>query len=1282
MALAAAFAGCAFAANTVLTFSTSGTETYRDGTKPLDGECYALAWTDDAANFAVNPDGTATGGKLVLTSACAENGRCYPITIRMSETKAAEFAGGTWGVYLLDTRTTDAEGNVTLAGTIGNRANLVNAAILVADATVELANETFMSRTTLRSGNFLAAAGVVTDAAGLVAAIAAGGTVTLGADITLTDELVVTGNVTLNLGEYKITAASGKNAIRVDGGSLTITATTGGIAADGKYAVYTDYEVSPLAKSITIEGGVFEGGLQFNKYPIGTSVAQSGEAATPTTVTISGGTFKGHFGVYHAPTTIAGGTFEQGLDTGNDSRMVYSNSATPVVITGGTFSKEPVSVGSRVRVAAGYYEKIGGQYWFVIGDTSACEVKRNGKFYRYAADAFALIDSATVIEFLGDYTGAGVEVTLGEGQSLTVPNDFAGTVSAASGMTLAEPTYDTAAKTATYTVAANGVAKIDGTYYATLDEAFAAATSGKKITLVTDAELTGDLALAADVELALNGNAFTVASTASLDLSGGKLTISGAGNVYVNSPNCKYSTDTLVIKGGTYQFNPSAFRPATEDDYWRLDRFYVFAQSETGPWTVVPVPKAYVKKLNAADIDDFPLEAAYSFNAFTDEDFAIAMKFLTGTLSDPLEIARANEVMAEIMPFLGWNADFVVSIDKAMPASAVNLAGQYDTFSPKWLSFTEDAIAANQRIRLLGKFNGILTYQQICEDVRVFNCGAYRSEAGNAAMDGATMTVQLRLFDPNQDNLDPNDYSILICEYKYTFGGYAAKIVRGSETLRYATLAEAFAAVQANETIQLLNDYAGEAALDACQVAFTLDRNGFALAIDGSTNAENWYFEEMSNRNWFHYNKVPSTPAAPVVTVEVADETGETMSLSTLTPDAKWLDEKIQVGETAEEALAKVEENGLPAWQNYVIGQDPKAAVRVDTEQAPIAETPVENTLSEKVNVPANSGFTVKYELDQVRADGAVVKAGEQKDTAENFSIDLESATANTSGAAYFKLAAVIEAEDGTGAKAKVASENTIGVLKVDTTATTTMIAVPWTSLAAEDADISVANLVRTANLTEGDELHYYKDGKFKSWTLEDGAWKSTTNVSEGGTTEGEGADDVTVPRGGAVWLKRQNPTTPVYLVGEVTAEAASAGLEEAAEPGVDGKQSWNMVASPSVKAIDLNEQFTEPSAKDRIIVPTDGAPKNYTFKNGKWGYSTTEDVYKGGVKVGVRPIRITTDAAIKAGTGFWYLNAGEAKDVEWAEPPASNGLTDDDGDGNYQQVVSDDDEESEDDGR
>ncbi|MBQ8125979.1 MAG: hypothetical protein IJ173_08880 [Kiritimatiellae bacterium] len=1088
-----------------------------------------------------------------------------------------------------------------------------------------------------------------------VAAAAAGAKVELLMSTTLTNEIAVAKQVTLDLGENTVTAANGKNAIQVAaGGNLTIEATTGGIAAASGFAVYTDYELSQGVKSVTINGGSFSS-VQFNKYPLQTSAAQSGESATPTTVAINGGTFNGNVKIYRCPTTIAGGTFEQGLDTSSSSVSVYSNSKTPVRVIGGKFKTEPVSVGNRVFVNAGYYD--GG--YFVVGDTSVCQAKRNGKFYRSVAEAFAAVGADTRIEILNGADVSDINVTLGEGQALTVPSSFTA-VAAANGYTL-HTDVNTADGTVTYTAYVDGaVARIGGQHYASLDAAFEAAQDGDTITLVADAAL-GVTAISADVTLALAEHSVNV-TTAGINLTG-KLTVTGVG--LVSAVPSITGNGELVILGGTWTADPSAFVPQVvtalpgeqDDKAWTKDRCYVFANKAfvDGGWgdaegfySVVPLPKAYVTTMSEKpEVGGYgALDCAYTFESFSSAngDDAIAAKFLEGgfsAFSDPVELARAKELLMEKMPFLDWNADFVVSLDGAADAGDLMLSGHYAQWDIGWVSYeSPNTIDANQKVRLLVDIGqatpGDWPYENICRYVRTFDCGAKKLKS---AMDGKTMTVQLRLYKPGEDE-GLGSPSILICEYKYTFGGYAAKI---GNTL-YTTLADAFAAVQANETIQLLNDYTGAADLSGCEASFTLDKNGFGLAITGEpTTGEDWFFEKMSNDNWFHYYKKPATEEAPVVTVEVVDEDGETMSLSTLTPDADWLDGKVQEGETAEEALAKVEENGLQAWQNYVIGQNPTAAVRVDTEQAPINNTPVANTLTEKVNVPADSGFTVTYELDKIEVDGTVVE-GTPQSTAENFNIDLEAATDNESGAAYFKMTAVIEATDGTGAKTKVASENTIGVLKVESSAKSTVIAVPWESLAADGQDITVSDLVRTATLTEGDELKVYDTatGKYRAWTLNGS--KEWAPIPVVGGASSEEAGDSTIARGSGVWLTRTDTTQPIYLVGEVAEQSTTTTIAGANEE----KPTWNLVAAPTVESVDLNEKFPDANEGDVVLVPTDGAPKRYTYKDGSWGYDDyVTTVNKKGIEV-VKVVRNTNVTNVPIGTGFWYMNAGDAKNVEW----------------------------------
>lgn len=90
LASAAVFAG---ANDLLIVFSTPGPDKYADGTTVLDGESYALVWTADSGEQ-----------KTLLALPLAKNGKCDPFVFIVDESDVAKYKGGTWGVYLLDTR--------------------------------------------------------------------------------------------------------------------------------------------------------------------------------------------------------------------------------------------------------------------------------------------------------------------------------------------------------------------------------------------------------------------------------------------------------------------------------------------------------------------------------------------------------------------------------------------------------------------------------------------------------------------------------------------------------------------------------------------------------------------------------------------------------------------------------------------------------------------------------------------------------------------------------------------------------------------------------------------------------------------------------------------------------------------------------------------------------------------------------------------------------------------------------------------------------------------------
>jgi len=94
--------------------------------------------------------------------------------------------------------------------------------------------------------------------------------------------------------------------------------------------------------------------------------------------------------------------------------------------------------------------------------------------------------------------------------------------------------------------------------------------------------------------------------------------------------------------------------------------------------------------------------------------------------------------------YADWNADYVVSFNQAVPAGAVTLAGAYDAWNEgAWEAFNNaEEIPEGAEIRLLkDAYDKYVTYDECCNIVKAFNCGAASD------VSGLVMTVELRLYE-------------------------------------------------------------------------------------------------------------------------------------------------------------------------------------------------------------------------------------------------------------------------------------------------------------------------------------------------------------------------------------------------------------------------------------------------------------------------------------------------------------------------------------------------------
>lgn len=103
-----AFSAVAGSQDFLFKCSTSGVDTYADGTRVVDGECYALVYTEKGGTFqGFQADGRARDSMMsyvALAGTVARNGRCPPTLFQVLEENAAARTNGVWELFLLDTR--------------------------------------------------------------------------------------------------------------------------------------------------------------------------------------------------------------------------------------------------------------------------------------------------------------------------------------------------------------------------------------------------------------------------------------------------------------------------------------------------------------------------------------------------------------------------------------------------------------------------------------------------------------------------------------------------------------------------------------------------------------------------------------------------------------------------------------------------------------------------------------------------------------------------------------------------------------------------------------------------------------------------------------------------------------------------------------------------------------------------------------------------------------------------------------------------------------------------
>ena len=614
---------------------------------------------------------------------------------------------------------------------------------------------------------------------------------------------------------------------------------------------------------------------------------------------------------------------------------------------------------------------------------------------------------------------------------------------------------------------------------------------------------------------------------------------------------------------------------------------------------------------------------------------------------------RRAQLFSQSEPYLSYSIDCVISFDRDVARNSIIAYGKTTIGQSQELA---ENVAAGVDYRVLSpvlasKNQYQKTYSNFIteESVQTLVCAVNNSASANR---GTLCVLRIDLCSgANKYDLSNLRSIYTIGRRFFVFGSGSNKAMirpaTGAATF-YATLNAAFTNVVDGGTVMLANDCTEKPYLYK-EGTYIFDPMGFEHSFSG---AEGGY--TVADGLAVSTEIVPSSadmlvPGAVAIKYVVSKAPSHPADFVVIpSVPAEWEAANGLEGLTSED-LKNEDANGNATWENAVMGQNRTTPAAIVT-----STNGTETTANMEVSFkpPSNIGYTVKYAFDEVAIVGAVTNVVNVGSVTNTPTLDLSGVTTNSPS--YFKMRAVLEStDDKRTITTNVPVEKVIGVLKVDSDAKFTILAVPWKAF--DGGDVKVSELVHAASLSNDDMLYAYDgNGNLESWRVKDGVWVSMTESKDDQQSETYDPAGFGLARGKGVWLKRENVKSPIYLMGQPTTETATTTLTAATD---ENTPSWNLVASPNLDEVDVANKFKD-NTTDEIIVPTAGTPKHYTCKDGAWGYPgasvttnktvTLPNGQKKEITI-IQSTRKTDDTKISPGKGFWYLNRGtKSKTIYW----------------------------------